>query len=78
MARTLNLSTVRIVIIPIHLILQLFMPKPLKIHNRNISELNNDCEINGNSQLDEQLKVKLAIKERIQKYIALNSSCRAK
>ena len=42
------------------------------------SELNHDCEINGNSQLDEQLKVKLAIKERIQKYIALNSSCRAK
>ncbi len=78
MARTLNLSTVRIVIIPIHLILQLLMPKPLKIHNRNISELNHDCEINGNSQLDEQLKVKLAIKERIQKYIALNSSCRAK
>lgn len=54
------------------------MSKSLKIYNQNISKLNNNCEIKNNSQLDEQLKVKLAIKERIQKYIALNSSCRAK
>jgi len=59
---------------PIHLILQLFMLKPIKNHHSTSPELENNCEINKDSQLNEQLKVKLAIKERIQKYIALNSS----
>lgn len=45
------------------------MSKPLKIYNQNTPKLNNDSK--NNSQLDEQHKVKLAIKERIQKYIAL-------
>ena len=52
------------------------MSKPLKNCNLKSPILVNDCEIENNSQLDEQHKVKLAIKERIQKYIALNSSCR--
>ena len=48
------------------------MSQSLKIYNHNSSELgcNNNNEIND-SKLSEQLKVKLAIKERIQKYIAL-------
>ena len=54
------------------------MSKTLKNYNLISPKLENNCEINSNSQLDEQHKVKLAIKERIQKYIALNSSCRAK
>lgn len=54
------------------------MSKTLKVHTINTPKLNNDHETKGDSQSNEQLKVKLAIKERIQKYIALNSSCRAK
>lgn len=54
------------------------MSRVYKKYNLTSSKLENNCEIKNNSQLDEQLKVKLAIKERIQKYIALNSSYRAK
>lgn len=48
------------------------MSKSLKSYNHNSSELDysNNSEIND-SQLNEQQKIKLAIKERIQKYIVL-------